>query len=286
MILNRKWILPALSFVAVVSAGLLTYANEVEKANTTSVIAAFALEHKGTLAVTVLAITTLGGFVEFLRALLSGKTESRETLQRVLNRFSLREFGKRGRKNRLTLLRLTSGWGAMWHVANRLPLGAGRVKWRAAMRISPRYQYLRVYLRSVDARSQKSATVLRVGDQEKHCEGVAGRVWEDQFFFVGELPKISPDSVRNIDSLVGMPAAHPVVQYAMATNMTDLVVLKSMGNFGRHFMGSVIRSNDGSSWGVLLLDSEDQKCPFNLNEGGLFKDRFEELALNLGMIVQ
>lgn len=280
--------LVTLATVTTITAAFVAYASGVRRNDEPLWLSVWADTHRPLLALLLLGCSALAAIAEWIRAFTATKQENRATLQRVLNDFAAREFPEKGRKNRITLFKAVSGWSALLHAIRRTSVFAGRHKWKSVRRIRLRGTYLIVFLRSVDARSQKSGTVLRVADEPQHCEGVGGRVWEENFYFLGNLPEITVDAVRSATKLLeDLPVAHLVRRYAEATNIRDLTLLRSMDTFARHFMGSLIRRSDGTVWGVLLLDSEDRNCPFPTNStGGKFGDRFKDLARLLGKIVE
>ena len=283
----KSTLLVALSAATTILAAVVVYASRVSEGDAPAWLSTWAVAQRATLAVALLVLTVVAAGIDVTRAVVADRLENKEVLRQLLNEFSARNFpDRRARRNRLTLLRATKGWRAWARALWRLPLFGTRHKWRAWRRISFRSTYLVVYLRATDARSPKSATALQVSDQELLCEGMAGRVWEEGYCFRGELPKLRAEDVRKVTDLSKLPHDDPIREYAEATNVRDIVLLHSFDNFGRHFMGTVIRRADATPWGILLLDSEDDTCPF-LPEGtgGQFGDRFQELALALGKFV-
>jgi hypothetical protein len=297
---KKAWWAAGLSALTAIVAALVSYGARTSATGKYRAIAAFAVANREDLILALLMLTVLGTVVDTARALTAQGVEDTRTLQRLLDNFSSREFPDNQKQNRLSLMKAVSGWKALWCVAKRLPLGAGRYKWIAAMRIRPNRNYLLIHTRSSVARSRNSATVLRIADQPHDCEGIAGKVWEEGAYYVGGLPKITAKQVRHMRDLKQLLASDPVRRYAEATNISNTRFLQSMDNFAVHFMGSVIRRDDGTNWGVLLLDSEDDACPFSLQAdqpsakrkrgtfkgAGKFGVRFSELAVTLGKVVR
>lgn len=136
------------------------------------------------------------------------------------------------------------------------------------------------------ARNAKSATALRVSDDPAECEGMAGLVYEEGFCIASNLPRISKADVAPVCDLRELPASHPVRRYAEATRISDLTLLKAFENFGSHYMGVLIRKNNGTPWGVLLLDSEEERCPFPQNgDGAHTRERLESYARMMSKLV-
>lgn len=68
--------------------------------------------------------------------------------------------------------------------------------------------------------------------------------------------------------------------------MTDVVLLRSMQHFARHFMGTRVRDTRGNVRGILLLDSEHPDCPFPANkDGGRFGQALKDLAVTMGKLI-
>jgi hypothetical protein len=278
--------LVTLSTATSVLAALGYYATRAKQGDSPIWLSSWAVTHRPTLAEWLLGLTVLSAITEWIRAIWMERLENKRVLQRLLDDFSTRQFRLRSRKNRLTLFRAVPGWRAYLLALRRLPLLGKRHKWKALWRTKFGDTYLVVFLRASDSRSPKSAVALRVSDHAASCVGMAGLAWEENFCFKGNLVKPNPDEVRRLRNWDSVPATHPIRQYAEETNVKDIVLLASVDNFARHFMGTLIRRADGKPWGVLLLDSEDEACPFTTNTtGGAFGQRFNALAGLLGKFV-
>lgn len=283
---SKSKALLTLSTATSVFAALGYYATRAKEGDPPTWLSGWALSHRPTLAQWLLGLTLLTAITEWIRAIWTDRLENRRVLQRLLDDFSAREFPLRSRKNRLTLFKAMVGWRAFLIAVRRLPLLRKPHKWKALRRIRFGDTYLVVFLRASDARSPKSAVALRVSDQAASCEGMAGLAWEENFCFKGNLAKPNPDDVHRLRTWDSVPATDPIRQYAEETNVKDIVLLASVDNFAGHFMGTLIRRADGKPWGVLLLDSEDEACPFTTNTtGGAFGQRFNALAGLLGKFV-
>lgn len=267
-----------------VVAAVAYYAIRTRPGDEPGWLSSWAISQRPLLTASLLVLTIAGAATEWIRALLSDDIENTRVLQRLLDDFSTREFPLRGRQNRLTLFRALPGWRAWWVGLRRLPIFAKGHKWAALRRLRFQDVYLVVHLRASDSRSRKSAVALHISDQAEGCEGMAGLAWEENHCFKGNLNKLNPKDVRAIETLDALPIGHPIREYAEQTNVRDITLLRSVDNFARHFMGTIIRKSDGTPWGVLLLDSEDDRCPFTAT-GGSFAERFNDLAGLLGKFV-
>lgn len=144
-------------------------------------------------------------------------------------------------------------------------------KWKALARLRPRHKYLTVYLRPGGTRNQHSIVALRVSDSPETCEGVAGLVWENGSYLLSNLPSITPAEVRAVKNFTDLASGSPILEYLQATNLNGengWCVMQSMEHFARHFMGFRIQKKDGNFWGVVLLDSQQEQCPFGSSKTG------------------
>lgn len=192
------------------------------------------------------------------------------------------------RKHRLTLFKARPGWRIFLYAFVRLRLFGCSHKWRVIRKIRWRSQYLSVYVRPRDAKNHISCAAWRINDHEDECEGVAGRVWyEGALVAIPRISAIDRTAARQVDDLSQLAAGHPVREYAERTGLRDVDLLKSCEHFATHFVGTLIRTSDGSAWGVLLLDSEPVVCEY-FGEGGLdpmFERRFADCARVIGRLV-
>jgi hypothetical protein len=256
-----------LSALTSVFAAAVAYATKVKEGDTPSWLVAFALSKRESLAAGLLGLSVLGTMVESARAYISERHMSKGVLQKLLEDLAKTLFGENAKRNRLTLFKKTRGWRVFVWALIKLPWFGKRHKWRALFRLKWRDDYLGVYLRPSSVRNKNSLTAFRISDQARYCEGVAGLVWEENFVMIAGLQKVDPESTRKIKGLADLPATDPIAQYARSTNVSDPILLKSIENPARHFFGTIIRLGDGRPWGVLLLDSEEDDCPFPFGTG-------------------
>lgn len=159
---------------------------------------------------------------------------------------------------------------------------------RAALsRINWAESYLYVYARSTDSRNSKSSAAFKVSDSRNSCEGFVGIVWEKGFHRVGDLPEFEEGELRGLRSLDGHPRKDEIEAYMKATNISSLEQVRAIEHFARHFIGAKVRVGEGE-WGVLLLDSEQPVCPFNVKQqkGGSFGKEFENHTKVLARILK
>ena len=264
----------------------MAYALKVDATNWPAWLSSWFVSHRPGLSLALLGLSVAGTLVELGRSYIERRHGYKPALQRLLDDFAAREFKGRAKKNRLTLFKATSGLRLFLYGLARLPLFEKSHKWAALRRLRPRRRYLGVYVRASEARNRRSTTALRVSDTAAECEGMAGSVWEEGACLLANLPKIDPREVRSITALDTLPEHHPIRVYARGTNIRELVLLQSMEHYARHFLGCLIRRQDGTPWGVLLLDSEEETCPFpDDGTGGDFGQRFFMLAAVFGKLI-
>jgi hypothetical protein len=282
---RTSWLV-ALSTITSFVAALVVYASKVSAADWPQWLSEWFISHRPLLALGLLCLSILGTLVEAVRWYIEKRHGAKGALQRLLDAFANSEFKGRAKKNRLTLFKTTSGFRVFSYGLIRLPLLDQVHKWRALKRLRPRWKYLGVYLRASEARNRKSTTALRVSDSADHCEGMAGLVWEEGACMLANLPRISAARVRDVAKFDSLEASDPIRIYAESTNIRDLVLLQSMEHYARHFMGYLIRRQDGTPWGVLLLDSEEDVCPFPTDAaGGVFGQKLAMLAQVFGILI-
>jgi hypothetical protein len=209
-------------------------------------------------------------------------------LDKILNELSRALFPNAARHNRITLFNRTRGWRVFLWMLIRMPVRSKAYRWKAMWRIRWMGDYLGVYLRPMGTKGKKSSAAFRVSDVSEECEGVAGHIWDlaGQWMIYG-LPKVDTKVAHNIASQQELDSNQTVKTYAADTNMLSYKVLYTCDEFARHFYGTLIRKSDGSPWGVLLLDSFQEECPFIANGNPIesFINRFNDFALILGKIV-
>ena len=283
----RKRLVPAvLAALTTLASAVVVYATRVRKDDQPPWLSGWALAHRADLALGLLAIAFLACATDVWRLYVEVRHPAKEVLRKMVEDYASAMFHHDGRRNRVTLFKSTNGWRAFIFGMLKWSALENPYKRRALARIIWRKTYVGVYVRPAAARHSRSATVFRVSDNAPECEGMAGLVWERGYVLLAHLPKIDRDEVRNLtaESFAKLRSDHPIRQYASSTGIRDLRLLKSMDHFARHFLGTVIRRADGTNWGVLLLDSEADDCPFPL-DGGHFQQRFDDRARLIGAII-
>ena len=234
----------------------------------------------------VFVLAAVSGVVEWVRAYLDDRHQFKRVIEHLVDDCAKQLFSDRQKQNRITLFKVTTGWRAfLWSMA-RLPLFQKLNKWRAAFRLRWAERYLAVYYRPAIVRNRHSTTALRVSDLADECEGMAGLVYEEGFYVVADLPAITRLQVSSVKSMASLTKQDPVRHYAEATKISDLHLLRTFDTFARHFMGVTVRTSNGTPWGVLLIDSEEPKCPFSMpSGGGIIKDQLNNTARIIGKLV-
>jgi hypothetical protein len=281
------FLLATVSTIGSLVAAFVSYSTRVSPGESPKWLVDWAIANRATTAAILLGITALIAVCDWFRVYLTARHEQRTVLQKILTDYSKRLFEDRTRQNRLSLFKKTIGWRVWFWSLVRLKLEKSH-KWSALLRVKFREPYLGVYLRPIGVRNQVSCAAFRVSDDSEECEGVVGLVWEKGQVLLTNLPKMDRSEIRGLRTLEGLPADAPLSQYAKATNVRDIRVLHSCDHFARHFVGSLIRKSDGTSWGVLLLDSEDDECLFATNgePNALHVQRFGDCAAIIGKIVE
>lgn len=236
--------------------------------------------------------TAVFGIAEFLQFLFGVPGYRKETVQRFLDVLVGQCHG-RARNNRVTLFKRVSGfrafWTGVWRLRWLLWRKSKRSKLRALWRIEWTAEYLMVYVRSSGSKGPNSTAAFRVSDLPGECEGIAGLVWLEDFLVRPNLSKLTEDDRKQIraltmDQILRLGGNNRLRRYVEATGIKDIHQLRAIESFARHFMGSTVHGKGGRLWGVLLLDSDENDCPFSLAEpnggamGRLFSTQAETLS--------
>lgn len=271
------------------AVGLLTYATRVTPGDWPAWLSNGASNYKSGIALWVLASSVCLAAVDWARVSFASRQQEKATLQKILNDFSKSLFSDKAHRNRITLFKLTTGWRVWRSALRRLPVFDKGHKWKALSRVKLHAEYLMVYIRPMEVRNRLSCAAFRVSNDPDHCEGVAGLIWDQGGqVVIPDLPRIERAEVRKLLTLEGLQTDNPIYQYAAATNSRDIRILRSCEHFARHYVGTLIRKGDGTAWGVLLLDSEDENCSF-ATEGELQTlniTRFNDYSRLIGKFVE
>lgn len=251
--------------VLVLVSKLSEYASRVRPGDSPRWLSVWASTNRSSIALSVLLLSTLVPINDIIQRRNARRHAAQPFLQRLLDEYASRYFQKQSeRKNRLTIFKETSGWSALLYAFVFLRGFRSWATFRRICGVRPGKKYLGVYARSSEARNKRSFTLLRISDDARGCEGMAGHVWENGSCCVVDLPAVTQAEIQKVSRLSGLPPDHPVRIYAESTGLQadeKLVVLKAVRFPARHFIGELIRCPDGQRWGVLLLDSEDPDCP-------------------------
>lgn len=283
----KLWVI-GLSAVGTIMAAVASYASRAARGDKPTWLVDWAIANRGTLSVIVLCIAALGTAWEVLRHYLEKRDPHRKVLYVLVADLSKHLFPGGARDNRITLLKVGSGWGVMFRgLLNIVTFRLKEHKRKALWRIQLRDKYARSYLRPADCRSPISHASFRVSDHSHECEGVVGLVWDRGQVMLFDLPRVDRAAVQPLKTQAELDAKADLMEYATTTKVSDLRLLKSCNNYARHFFGVVIKRNDGSQWGVLLLDSIADDCPFIENSvpSARFTDCFSDYARLMGRIV-
>jgi hypothetical protein len=247
------------------------------------------------IAVAVIVLLILAA-VQVVQAIAGGPTFRKHTIRGILD-VLVGECGGRAKANRVTLFKKASGFRVfctgIWRLRWRLWARSKRPKLRSLWRIQWAADYLYVYARSTGAKSQRSTAAFRVSDREPECEGVAGQVWEWDFYVLADLPRIRDTHRKlirslSLDEILRRRANDRLRRYVEAVRIEETDQLRAIETFSRHFMGQTVHAPGHPEWGVLLLDSSEETCPFSPQEqdGGSLGRIFRTHAEALGHVVK
>lgn len=192
------------------------------------------------------------------------------------------------RQHRLTLFKRVRGPKAkllaIWRLKNVEDKNVRRRKWATARAIRLRGTYLYVYARAAHARNRASSVAWRIYPDQGGSEGIAGRAWDEGDVVIArDLPLIQPQALNGVRTLG--EAGPDVQQYAEMANIRDIVQVKAMRHVAQHFMGVMIETPSGEPWGVLLVDSMKEQCPFPKAQEKTFRKQFRDYATMLSLLL-
>ena len=197
-------------------------------------------------------------------------------MKKILKYFSesMPSTSTNGRSNRLTLFKCSLGIWISLSTFYRLSILVQHPnKYCAAVFSWPWRHYLISYIRPDGSRFSKTPTKFRVAEQASLCEGLAGRIWEEGFYVLSDLPAVNAEDVKRItkrdcrnlslDEDPQCTISDDAREYLKATFLQEWSTIRGLGTFSRHFAGVLIRDKDGEPWGVLMLDSNDPQSPID-----------------------
>jgi hypothetical protein len=276
------------SALAAVLAGTIAYFDDLDNKTDPPWLVQHAITYKSKIALALFVLTVILTVCDFLRDYIESRNSEEKVVAKILDDLSKTLFPQGGRQNRITLFKRTEGWRTFCWGLIRLPIFKRTHKWRALWRTKWRDSYLSVYMRPMDTKGRRSTAAFRVSDESQECEGIAGQIWDDAGQkIVIDLPRMDQNAIRRIRSQSELDADPTIKAYASSINMLNYKSLDACDHFARHFFGTLIRKSDGEPWGVLLLDSFEDKCPFTIDgkPAETFVQRFNDYAKLIGKIV-
>lgn len=236
----------------------------------------------------------------FLLAAFARPSFRQDTIRSLLDVLSGQCLGQK-RRNRITLFKRTKGcvvfmiclWRLRWMPWRK----SKRAKFKSLLRIDPTGDYLYAYVRSTDAKGPRSTAFFQISDTGGMVsEGYAGHVWEWEFAFIPSLPKLTDAEQAKLkeltlEEILALNPSTKLNQYVRGARIPDTERMRAMGSYPRHFMGHMIYVVGSKSrrWGVLLLDSEEDSCPFSpvdANNAGPMGDMFKAQAESIGHVLR
>ena len=288
------WI-AGLSLIAALIAGFSTYAAGVKPGEGPAWLVRIALAYRPYALVTGWAAAAALAIFQFLQAIFARPAFRRKAVQQTLDVLVERCSGS-PRKNRVTVFKKAKGWQiiciGLWRLRGNYWSKEKRYKAAALLSLNWMWDYLYVYVRSSRGRRQASTAAFLISDDFPNAwSGVAGRVWEEGFLILPDLPRIQATDRSNarkleLNHILQQKGNDRLKRYVTATRIIDTKQLRSIETFARHFMGETIQVDGVGVWGVLLLDSEEDTCPFPATpDGGVFGELFRVQAKTLGNIL-
>jgi hypothetical protein len=186
---------------------------------------------------------------------------------RFLDQILLELFDNNGLENRVTLFKAVRGFQAIPSFLYRWVFFAeDRFRLLGMLPLNPFGSYLIVYARCAKSANPRSCSMFRVYSQSpERCEGFAGLVWSTDFAVTRNLPNVK-ERLRKLkrkgDIKDVTKPGHALRRYAVESNLTTCAKLRAVNRFAQHFFGTALWTGGGKKWGVLVVDSTANLCPF------------------------
>jgi hypothetical protein len=234
--------------------------------------------------------TVLSLIIQGVEKAIGGHGFQKAKVEKFLDEIVRAQFKGVARQHRLTLFKRAGGPKAKliawWRVRKvedpddrrRKRDAAGAIRWGGT--------YLYVYARASRSPNKISSAVWRVYRDQSRSQGMAGKAWDEGDVVIArDLTKIQPDTLDRIATLG--EADSMVQEYAKLANLDDIVHVRAMRHVAQHFMGVVIETERGEPWGVLLVDSMKDQCPFpkGSQQKKTFEKQFREHATMLSLLL-
>lgn len=237
----------------------------------------------------VLVASGLILLVTFVERLVVRHHYRKQVVEGFLNEVVATLFDGDGKANRLTLFKQVGPFRARfisyWRLRHQDSPDAKPLKRAALARMGWTGKYLYVYARATVAHNKLSSTVWRVYGNRQSSEGVAGFVWDspEEVILLRGLHPIDPSTIPDKTPLEALSGA--VREYAKRARVTDARQLRAMRRVPQHFIGTVIQTQGGRLWGVLLVDSMKSTCPFPAEKNAKHKRQFGHHAKMVSLLI-
>lgn len=292
---TSRWLTIGTALIAFIS-GVVAAAQLVGPTTRPEWFRDFVLHHQGALPFIAIALAGAIFLAQITQAVIGPYRYRKTTVQDIVDGLPNVLSGQ-ARRNRITIFRRVKGWKALaigvWRLRYRPWREPKQAKFRALCSLSLAGDYLFPYVRSSEGRNERCVAVFQVGELERDCHGMAGRTWEEGFMIRAELPKLK-DSYRddaatlNIEEVRNRHPNDPLRKYVTETWIVTTEQMQALQTFARHFMGQAIYTGGKRPWGVILLDSDEEECPFDAasQDGGTFGEVLRTHGTTLGHILR
>jgi hypothetical protein len=132
-------------------------------------------------------------------------------------------------------------------------------------RLPPRGKYIYVKERRATEYEHSKTFLYYSPETRKKCHGVAGHVRQSlEEIVVKNLPDIEHIDLKDVDMTKRRYAdVQKIRKYMENGHLRDLETLKRLNKLARHFYGNILQDSQGTPKGVLVIDSWQDKCPFD-----------------------
>ena len=131
-------------------------------------------------------------------------------------------------------------------------------------RLPPKGKYICIKERRASEYERSKTFLYYSPDTRKKCHGVAGHVRQSlEEIVVKNLPDLEHVDLKTLDMTKKRSAdVKNVRKYMENGHLRDIDALKRIHKLALHFYGNILQNEQGTPKGVLVIDSWQQKCPF------------------------
>jgi len=199
-----------------------------------------------------------------VEALFNPRKKNKEVRANIMDTMMEDLFPGDRQNVRITVFRDAGINTHIWIYVKLYLLNARRQKYR----LPPKGKYICVKERQGTEFKGSKTCLYYSPETRKKCHGVAGVVRQSlEEIVVKDLPDVDQiDLSRYSQTDIATKRTAEVKKirkYMENGHLRDIEALKRINKLARHFYGNILQNSQGTPKGVLVIDSWQQKCPFD-----------------------